>query len=116
MKVLYQFFTLPLYTTILFVSLAACEKKVPDEPIKTIEPVKTDSLRPEKNIREIKQEIEKPVLDTIQSPADSMYIDSVNISGESIPDSTETMAQPLRKPTFKHFYKYMKLHNRGPIV
>ncbi len=115
MKGIYQFF-IPLLCTILFVLATACEKKAVNDAPRTIEPVQTDSLQLEKNTKEIRQEREKPALEMIPSQNDSIFSDSVKVSTDIVSDSTETMVQPMRKPTFRHFYKYMKLHNRGPVV
>lgn len=115
MKGIYQFF-IPLFCTILFVLVTACEKNTINNVPGTTEPVQTDSLRLEKNTKEIRQETDSPALEIIPSTKDSIFSDSVKVSTDTVSDSTETMVQPMRKPTFKHFYKYMKLHNRGPIV
>lgn len=115
MKGIYHFFTL-LFCTLLLVLATACEKKTINDTPKTIEPVQNDSLQPDNNTKEILQETEQPALELIPSQNDSIVSDSIKVSTDIVSDSTETMVQPMRKPTFRHFYKYMKLHNRGPIV
>ena len=115
MKGIYQFF-IPLFCTMLFVFVTACEKKTVNDTPGTTEPVHADSVQLKKKTKEIRQETDSPALEITPSQNDSIFSDSVKVSTDIVSDSTETMVQPMRKPTFKHFYKYMKLHNRGPIV
>lgn len=95
--------------------LVACGEQGANKP-KQIEPVKADSLQLEKNQKEIKQELKKSIFDPDTNSVDSLSTDTVKVVPDTLIDSSESHIQPIRKPTFRHFYKYMKLHKKGPTV
>lgn len=114
MNLLFRYIIGALFLTQMF-WLVSCGEQGAKKP-KQIEPVKVDSLQLEKNTKEIKQELKKSNFSTEPPSSDTVSIDSVRIEADTLIDSAESHMQPIRKPTFRHFYKYMKLHKKGPTV
>jgi hypothetical protein len=55
-------------------------------------------------------------IDSVRHPDTLNTIkDSTVFSKEQVLDSTSVRFEPMRKPTYRQFYKYMNLHRRSPI-
>lgn len=113
MKKLFIFFP-PILFMGLIVIFGACGNS--HEQPENKQPMPADSLFLKDTKKDIDLQIKQSDSVGIVPALDSANFDTLNIAQDSIPFENETHVLPVPKPTFKVFFKYMKLHNRGPIV
>lgn len=59
---------------------------------------------------------EKKIDSSLYVSPDSTVSDSAVFHNQQVMDTMEISIEPMRRPTFKHFYKYNHLHKKSPIV
>jgi len=98
----------------LIIILGACENYYENPKQNKTSP--TDSVYPNEMKKEIIQEIEESDTLDFVPVLDSLKFDTLTTTQDSLSFENETHVLPVPKPTFKIFFKYMKLHSKAPIV